>query len=335
MGVKRTGTTTAAQTAGKAKKNKVSQFFNRLNLPSTSTSPQTGYMDSQPHGGQPVADSQDSLDNVPLTSSCMTLAATTAADDQPLAEHDRVLPKAIEEVVEADSDKESHIVLKDFDMIAGIPETQIDMPETKAEDMHTGEPIEKPENKPADIDKPADEPAEDMADGFTTPPRAALKSLTDAIDSESDPEQISKFYQDMNGTQQRLGKDLADSLEANFNTLAGKFSDVGPDLDPDSWKSALDGKTAKKVAGLDSAVNNNAWDCTATYAQAFRREHGKDPMFTTLGRADATRFKLNWAKTQLRTINTEHTKQESFSRVDSTKGHYKNFSQLVVSQGGI
>ena len=265
----------------------------------------------------------------------MTLAATTAADDQPLAEHDRVLPKAIEEVVEADSDKESHIVLKDFDMIAGIPETQIDMPETKAEDMHTGEPIEKPENKPADIDKPADEPAEDMADGFTTPPRAALKSLTDAIDSESDPEQISKFYQDMNGTQQRLGKDLADSLEANFNTLAGKFSDVGPDLDPDSWKSALDGKTAKKVASLDSAVKNNDWDCTATYAQAFRREHGKDPMFTTLGRADATRFKLNWAKTQLRTINTEHTKQESFSRVDSTKGHYKNFSQLVVSQGGI
>ena len=329
MGVKRAGTTTVAQTAGKAKKNKV-EFFKSRNLPSTSTSSQTGYMDSAPHGGQPVGDSQDSDDIAPLTRWAMTLEETTAADNQPLAER-----RATEEVVDSDTDKESHIVLQDFDMPAGIPETQIDMPETKAEDMHTGEPNEKLTDKPADIAKPTDEPAEDMPDGFSTPPRTALRSLTEAVDSESDPEQISKFFQDMNGTQRRLGKDLADSLEANFETLAGKFSEIDTDLDKHSHLAPLDDKTAKKVAALDTAVNNHSWDCTATYAQAFRREHAKDPMFNTMGRIEAQRFKLDWAKTQLRTLTTEHTKKESFSRVDSTKGNYKNFSQLVVSQGGI
>ena len=333
MGVKRAGTTTCAQPAGKAKKHKA-EFFKSLNLPRTSTSPQTGYMDSEPHGGQPVADSQDSLDNAPISESCNTLAATTAADDQPLTER-----KATEEVVDSDTDRESRIVQQGFDMTAymtcPVPETQIDMPETKAEDMHTSEPIEKPTDKPADIDEPMDKPAEDMPEGFKTPPRAALRCLTDAVDDESDPEQITKFFQDMNGTQKRLGKDFQESLEANFETLAGKFSELEPDLEKPLDAKTLDAKTAKKVAALDTVVNNNSWDHNSSYAQAFRREHGKDPMFNTLGRVEAQRFKLDWAKTQLRTLTTEHTKTESFSRIDTTKGQYKNFSQLVISQGGI
>ena len=318
MGVKRGSTTTPAQTTGKAKKNKT-EFFKSLNLPSTSTSSERalGKQDSEPHGGQPAVDSQESLDNVPVTVSCPTLAETITADEEPLAKR-----TAINEVVDPDTDKESHMVLQDIDMTAGIPETQIDMPDTKAEDMHTGEPNM----------KPTDKPAEEVPDGFTTPPMAALRSLTEAIDSESDPEMISKYFQNMNGTKTRLGVELADSLEANFETLAGKFAGLDTDLDKGA---PLDAKSAKKVEALGTVVNNEAWDPKTTYAQAFRREHAKDPMYHTLGRAEQHKFKVDWAKTQLRTLTTEHTKTESFSRIDKTKGNYRNFSQLVVSQGGI
>ena len=324
MGVKRQQ---GAQAAGKAKRHKLN-FFKGLNLPSTSASTKRalGKQDSEPHGGQPAVDSQDS-DNVPVTVSCPTLAETEAADVQPLAE-----PTAVIEVVEPDTDKESHIVMQDRTDGETISDTQIDMDETKAEDMHTGEPEEKPNGTTANIDK-----TEELPDGFTTPPRAALGTLIAAVDDiDSDPEAIGKYFQKLSGTQERFDKSSADSLEASFDKLKGQFAGLATDAaEPEQDDSNLPPLIAKKKAELDDVVKNHRLDPHSSLAQAFRREHVKDPSWKSDGKLAAENYKVEWAKKQLTTLNFQHTKKESFSRVDTTKGEYKNFSQLVIGQGGI
>ena len=317
------------QTAEKAKKGKMN-FFNRLNLPSTSasTTRALGKQDSEPHGGQPAIDSQDS-DNVPMSVCCLTVAQTLAADDQPLAE-----PTAVIEVVEPDTDKESHIVMQD--VLDAIGDTQIDMDETKAEEKPKVE--DKPTDETKAEEKPMDETkADDLPDGYTTPPRAELRSLIASVDDiDSDPEACSKYFQNISGTHvsgtQKWDKHSADSLEASFDKLAGQFADLGTDK---AEQSDVPPPIAKKMAELNKVVKSNTLDPHSSLAQAFRREHAKDPAFTTMGRVAQQNYKVEWAKKNLTALNVQHTKTESFSRVDTTKGTYKNFGQLVVSQGGI
>ena len=314
MGVKRGQ---GAQNASHAKRNKA-DLFKALNLPSTSSSSDDRKLDkqiSEPHGGQPAIDSQESLDNAPMTVSCPTKAATEAMDNQPLAEQPAV-------IAVADTDKESHIVLAD--MIGGdrIPDTQIDPAEPKAEGMHIGEPEEKPNG---DIDNLAD-----MPDGFSTPPANQLRSLMEAVDS--DPEACEKYFQNMRGKEQKIDKSSLDSLETQFERLSDTFATIETAPEQDEHKPPV----TKKQEDLENVVNNGAkWDPKCGMAQAFRREHAKDPHYMSLGRAQAQKYKLEWAAKTLTELKEEHTKTEGFSRVDSTMGTYKNFGQLVVSQGGI
>jgi len=319
MGVKRKQ---VAQTASQAKKSKA-DLFKASNLPSTSSASeprQLDKQDSEPHGGQLATESQDSLDNAPMTISCLTLAETAVADEQPLVKRPAVI-----EVDEPDTDKESHIVLQEMAASGRIPDTQIDMTETTAGDMHIGEPEETPRDIELAIEK-----AEDMPDGFTTPPRAQLRELMAAVDGE-DGDACTKFFEKLAGTQKKIDKDSADSLEANFEDLAGKFAE----LDPAKLESKVDPKIAKKMEDLEAVVESNKLDAKSSLGIAFRREHKHDPQFHSMGRVEAQKYKLQWAGKRLSTLATEHTKSESFSRVDSTKGVYKNFGQLVMSQGGI
>ena len=325
---------TTAPFLGNAKKNKV-DFFN-TNFASTSSSSTQRTLAkqvSEPHGGQPAIDSQTSEDSLPMSVSCQTLAETVADDEQPLVKLDTAV-----EVDDPDTDKESAIVLQDMNAGGTNPDTQIDMDETKAEDMHTGEPEKKPTDNAAANDKTEEVPddtTEEVPDGFTTPPTNALRALIDAVDS--DPEACGKVFQKMAGTQTKIDQDSAEALETNFEKLADQFAEVSPEQRaPDGQcEGPPNPKIAKKRSELEDIINNKKMDSQSTLAQSFRREHGHDPSFKTMGKVAAQKFKVEWAKKQLTALTTEHTKTESFSRVDRTKGTYKNFSQLVVSQGGI
>ena len=319
MGVKRGQ---VAQTASQAKKSK-SDLFKASNLPSTSSASeprQLDKQDSEPHGGQLATESQDSLDNAPMTISCLTLAETAVADEQPLVKRPAVI-----EVDEPDTDKESHIVLQEMAASGRIPDTQIDMTETTAGDMHIGEPEETPRDIELAIEK-----AEDMPDGFATPPTSQLRSLMEAVDS--DPEACEKYFKNMRGTEEKIDKGALDSLETQFEKLSDTFATIETAPEQDEQQPPM----TQKQKDLENLVNNGAkWDPKCGMAQAFRREHAKNPHYASMGRADAEKYKLEWAAKTLTELREEHTKTEGFSRVDSTKGTYKNFSQLVMSQGGI
>ena len=121
-------------------------------------------------------------------------------------------------------------------------------------------------------------------------------------------------------------------METQFEKLSDTFATIETAPEQDEQQPSM----TKKQEDLENVVNNGAkWDPKCGMAQAFRREHAKNPHYASLGRADAEKYKLEWAAKTLTELREEHTKTEGFSRVDSTKGTYKNFSQLVMSQGGI
>jgi hypothetical protein len=51
-------------------------------------------------------------------------------------------------------------------------------------------------------------------------------------------------------------------------------------------------------------------------------------------RAAVSEFRKNWAAGELKKWEEKHTYEKSWSRVDTTKGNYKNFAKLVVDLGG-
>jgi hypothetical protein len=162
------------------------------------------------------------------------------------------------------------------------------------------------------------------------------------------PSEAEKFMemlesgQSLDSMEDALGEKLTEGNVDKFQAFlkeAGKkigtTEDAANQLDP----SKLSPHEKKEHARLSEAVEAGAFDTKSYLGNQFRDflKQNKDQMdkFKSLsGRAEQAEFRAEWARKQLSKFVEQRTYSRSWTRIDRTRGNYRNFARLVVDFGG-
>jgi hypothetical protein len=94
----------------------------------------------------------------------------------------------------------------------------------------------------------------------------------------------------------------------------------------------------KEYARLQAAAKAGSFDTQSYLGNQFRKflksHPEKDEQYKCQNRAEAAEFRASWLKDSLEKWKEQRRETNSWSRVDTTQGHYMNFARLVKFWGG-